>query len=78
MRRPRDVPWDVSANSPCGALTALTKPNQLKAHVRGALANGVRATEIREVIMHTAVYSGIPSGVEALNAAAEVLGDEAR
>jgi len=60
------------------ALTALTKPNQLKAHVRGALANGVSVEEIREVIIHTAVYAGIPSGVEALNAAAEVLGDEAR
>ena len=60
------------------ALTALTKPNQLKAHVRGALANGVSVEEIREVIMHTAIYAGIPSGVEALNAAAEVLGDKAR
>jgi 4-carboxymuconolactone decarboxylase len=56
------------------ALTALTKPNQLKAHVQGALANGVSVDEIREIIMHTAVYSGIPTGVEAMNAAKEVLG----
>jgi 4-carboxymuconolactone decarboxylase len=55
------------------ALTALTKPNQLKVHVRGALANGASVDEIREVLLHTSVYAGIPCGVEAFNAAAEVL-----
>ena len=54
-------------------LTALSKPNQLKVHVRGALANGATLEEIREAILHTVPYSGIPSGVEAFNAAAEVL-----
>lgn len=54
-------------------LTALTKPNQLKVHVQGALANGVTVEEIREIIMHAAVYAGIPTGVEAFNAAKEVL-----
>lgn len=55
------------------ALTALCRPNQLKLHVQGALANGVTVEEIREIIMHTAVYSGIPTGVEAMTAAKEVL-----
>lgn len=55
------------------ALTALTKPNQLKMHILGALANGVSVEEIREIIMHTAVYAGIPTGVEAMAAAKEVL-----
>ena len=54
-------------------LTALTKPNQLKVHVRGAIANGVSVEEIREVIMHSAVYAGVPTGVEAMGAAMEVL-----
>lgn len=56
------------------ALTAVSKPNQLKVHVQGALANGVTVDEIREIIMHTSIYSGIPTGVEAMNAAKEVLG----
>lgn len=56
-------------------LTALTKPNQLKVHVRGAVANGVSVDEIRAILIHSAVYSGVPSGVEAFNAAKEVLGD---
>jgi len=56
-------------------LTALTKPNQIKVHVRGAIANGVSVEEIRAILIHSAVYSGVPSGVEAFNAAREVLGE---
>ena len=55
------------------ALTALVRPNQLKVHVRGALANGVTPEEIREILLHTAVYAGIPAGVEAFTAAADAL-----
>ena len=55
------------------ALTAMVRPNQLKVHVRGALQNGVTPEEIREILLHTAVYAGIPAGVEAFGAAAEVL-----
>jgi 4-carboxymuconolactone decarboxylase len=55
------------------ALAALVRPNQLKNHVRGALKNGVTREEIREILLHTTVYAGIPAGVEAFNAAAEVL-----
>lgn len=57
------------------ALTAMVRPNQLRVHVRGALANGVTPDEIREVLLHTSVYAGVPAGVEAFNAAAEVLKD---
>jgi 4-carboxymuconolactone decarboxylase len=56
------------------ALTALCRPNQLKGHVEGALANGVTVEEIREIILHSSVYAGIPTGVEAMTAAKEVLG----
>ena len=56
-------------------LTALSKPNQIKPHIHGAIANGVSVDELREIIMHGAVYGGIPAGVEAMNAASEVLKD---
>jgi 4-carboxymuconolactone decarboxylase len=55
------------------ALTALVRPNQLKNHVHGALKNGVTKEEISEILLHTAVYAGIPAGVEAFAAAGEVL-----
>jgi 4-carboxymuconolactone decarboxylase len=54
-------------------LTALSKPNQIKVHVRGALANGCTVEEIREALLHATVYAGIPAGVEAFTAASEVL-----
>lgn len=54
-------------------LTALKAPNEIKLHVRGALANGVTVDEIKEVLLHATVYSGIPAGLEAFKAAHEVL-----
>ena len=54
-------------------LMALSKPNQLANHVRGAIANGVSVDEIRAVIMHTMIYAGIPAGVDAFLNATEVL-----
>ncbi len=57
-------------------LTALSKPSELKLHVKGALANGVTVEEIKEIILHATVYSGIPAGLEAFKAAHEVLKSE--
>lgn len=55
------------------ALTALARPNQIKVHVRGAIANGATKDEIREVILHTMIYAGVPAAVDGFTAAAEVL-----
>ncbi len=57
-------------------LTALSKPGELKLHVKGALTNGVTVEEIKEIILHATVYSGIPAGLEAFKAAHEVLKSE--
>jgi 4-carboxymuconolactone decarboxylase len=54
-------------------LTALSKPAELKLHVRGALTNGVTVDEIKEILLHATVYCGIPSGLDAFKAAHEVL-----
>ena len=54
-------------------LTALKAPNELKLHVKGALTNGVTVEEIKEILLHATVYSGIPAGLEAFKAAPEVL-----
>jgi 4-carboxymuconolactone decarboxylase len=53
-------------------LAAMSKPNELKLHVRGALTNGVTREEIKEVLMQACVYAGIPAGLEAFHAAAAV------
>jgi len=54
-------------------LTALGRENEIAMHVRAARTNGLTPEEISEVLLHTAVYAGIPAGVEAFAAAAEVL-----
>jgi len=59
-------------------LTALGKQHELKGHVRGALNNGVTPAELQEVLLHAAVYCGVPTAVEAFRAAASVVdGDPA-
>ncbi|HEY7804523.1 MAG TPA: carboxymuconolactone decarboxylase family protein [Orrella sp.] len=57
-------------------LTALKCPNEIKLHVRGALNNGVTVDEIKEILLHATVYSGIPAGLEAFKAAHSVLVEE--
>lgn len=54
-------------------LAALRATTELKAHVRGALRNGCSVEEIQEVLLQTAVYCGVPAGIEAFRAAREVI-----
>ncbi len=54
-------------------LTALGKQYELKGHVRGALHNGVTPQELQELLLHAAVYCGIPTAVDAFRTAAEVV-----
>ncbi|HVH64372.1 MAG TPA: 4-carboxymuconolactone decarboxylase [Candidatus Dormibacteraeota bacterium] len=54
---------------------ALNRPNELALHLRGALRNGVTVAELREVLLQTAVYCGVPAAHTAFKVAEEVLGD---
>lgn len=54
-------------------LTALNRPAQLSHHVEGAIHNGCTMEEIREVLLHSAVYCGLPAAGEAFKVAEEVL-----
>lgn len=56
-------------------LAAQGRTEELKWHIKGALANGVSRDEIKEVFLHTAVYAGIPAGVSGSFAAREVFAD---
>ncbi|HEX4330194.1 MAG TPA: carboxymuconolactone decarboxylase family protein [Burkholderiales bacterium] len=56
---------------------ALNRPAELKVHLSGALANGVSAEEIREVLLLVTLYCGIPAGNDAHKAAVEVLQQQA-
>jgi len=54
-----------------GMLIALGKPAELRAHVRGAVNNGLTVDEIRELVIHSAVYCGFPAALEASRACEE-------
>lgn len=54
-------------------LTALGRRHELEVHVRGAVTNGVTATEIQEALLQTAIYCGVPAAMEATRAAEAVL-----
>lgn len=58
-------------------LTALGRAHELKGHLRGALNNGATPEEIREVLLHAAVYCGAPLAVDAFRTAQEVMADAA-
>lgn len=56
-------------------LAVLNRPNELKAHVRGALRNGVSREEIREILLQVAIYAGVPSAVDSFRVAREALAE---
>jgi alkylhydroperoxidase/carboxymuconolactone decarboxylase family protein YurZ len=58
------------------ALVSLRAESELGLHVRAALRNGLTADEIREVVLHTAVYAGVPAANAAFAVAQRVLGEE--
>jgi 4-carboxymuconolactone decarboxylase len=59
-------------------LTALGHENELALHVRAARRNGLTPGEIGEVLLHTAVYAGVPAANAALAVAQRVLAEEQR
>lgn len=56
-------------------LTALNREHELKAHVRGALNNGVTREEIAEVFLQTAVYCGVPAGIGSFRIASQLFAE---
>jgi 4-carboxymuconolactone decarboxylase len=58
------------------ALVCTRAENELAMHVRAALRNGLTVKEIREVLLHSAIYAGVPAANAAFAIAREVLQDE--
>ena len=52
-------------------LSALNRHHEFKAHVKGAIKNGVTKQEITEVLLQVAIYCGVPAGVEHFRLARE-------
>jgi 4-carboxymuconolactone decarboxylase len=57
-------------------LTALGREHELALHVRGARRNGLSEEEIGEVLLHTAIYAGVPAANAAFAIAQRVLDED--
>ena len=53
-------------------ISILNRPHELRAHLKGALTNGVSREEIREILMQVAIYAGMPAAVDSFRIAREV------
>ena len=59
-------------------LVALGREEELAMHVRAALRNGLSEDEIKEVLLQTAIYCGVPAANGAFAIAQRVLDEERR
>jgi 4-carboxymuconolactone decarboxylase len=57
-------------------LVALRSEEELAMHVRAALRGGLRPSEIGEVLLHAAVYAGVPAANAAFAVAQRVLDED--
>ena len=53
----------------------LNRPHELKAHIRGALTNGVTPAEICEVFLQVMIYAGVPAAVDSFRIANEAFAE---
>lgn len=54
-------------------MIALNRQHELRIHVGTALNNGATPDEIREVLLQSIIYCGLPAGLEGFRVAEEVL-----
>lgn len=57
-------------------LAALGREQELALHVRAAVRNGLSEAEIGEVLLHTAIYAGVPAANAAFAIAQKILSEE--
>ncbi len=56
-------------------LVALNRTEELKMHIRAAFNNEVSPDEIKEVLLQSAIYCGVPAANSAFHAAEAVLAE---
>jgi 4-carboxymuconolactone decarboxylase len=56
-------------------LVALNRTDELRLHLRAAFNNGVTRDEIKEALLQTAIYCGVPAANSAFHVAEEVFSE---
>jgi 4-carboxymuconolactone decarboxylase len=76
--------WDAVWNRPglsrrdrsllnLGMISVLNRQHELRAHVRGALNNGLKKEEIAEIFLQVAIYGGVPAAIDSFRTAQAVI-----
>ena len=55
-------------------MIAMNRSTELHLHIEGAINNGATAEEIKEAVLQSIIYCGLPAGLEGMRAAEEILG----
>ncbi len=58
-----------------GMLASMNKEKELKAHIKGAINNGLSKDELKEIFLQVAIYCGLPVALENFRLAQEVLNE---
>ena len=56
-------------------LVAMGKNDELKLHIRATRNTGVTREEVKEIMMHAAIYAGVPAAFGAFGLAAQIFAD---
>ena len=59
-------------------LIALNRGDEFRLHLRGAMNNGATRDQIKELLLHAAVYCGVPAANSAFRAAEEIFTEQDR
>ena len=59
-----------------GMLTAMGRTEEVKIYLRSAPNIGVTREDVREVLMQTAIYCGVPAALDSFRAAQEIFRDQ--
>jgi len=59
-----------------GLMVALNRPDEFRLHLRAAFNNGVTRDEIKEILMQTAIYCGVPAANSAFHLAQKIFDED--
>lgn len=69
------LPRDTRSLLTIAMMVALNRSDELKLHLRAAANNGVTEDQIKEVLLQTMIYCGVPAANHAFHLAAEVFAE---
>ncbi len=68
-----EIPRSTRSLLTIAMLVALGRSHEVRIHVEAAINNGATKEQIREVLIHSAIYCGVPAAVDGFRNAMEML-----